>query len=59
VPIDNAIKEWTTTTIPADFDAIRHKWKTYHALRTFLSIAGFLCFSLFIFSDKTQKLRRV
>ena len=47
VPIDNNIKMWTATTIPTDFEAIRHKWRTYHAIRTFLSLASFLSFSLF------------
>ena len=27
VPIDNDIKEWTTLTVPRDFEEIRHKWK--------------------------------
>jgi uncharacterized membrane protein len=51
VPIDNNIKMWTATTIPADFEAIRHKWRTYHAIRTFLSLASFLSFSLFVLND--------
>ena len=51
VPIDNNIKMWTATTIPVDFEAIRHKWRTYHAIRTFLSLASFLSFSLFVLND--------
>jgi uncharacterized membrane protein len=51
VPIDNNIKMWTATTIPVDFEAIRHKWRTYHAIRTFLSLASFACFSLFVLND--------
>jgi len=56
VPIDNDIKEWTTTTIPRDFEEIRHKWKTYHAIRTFLSLASFVCFSLFILGNRNTEL---
>jgi len=54
VPIDNTIKQWTAATIPADFEQIRYKWKTYHAIRTFLSLAGFACFSLFILSESQK-----
>jgi len=48
VPIDNDIKEWTSATVPGNFEEIRHTWKSYHALRTFLSLAGFICFSFFV-----------
>ena len=48
VPIDNAIKGWTLTTLPAEFEEIRSRWKAYHAIRTFLSLASFLFYSLFI-----------
>ena len=51
VPIDNDLKVWTATTIPVDFETIRHKWRTYHAIRTFLSLASFACFSLFVLND--------
>ena len=53
VPIDNAIKEWTT--VPLDFEEIRLKWKTYHAIRTFLSLTSFVCFSLFILSSRSNE----
>jgi len=55
VPIDNAIKDWTTATIPQDFTEIRHKWKTYHAFRTFLSLVSFVCFSIFIYSNRGEE----
>ena len=54
VPIDNAIKQWTAATIPANFEQIRYKWKTYHAIRTFLSLTGFICFALFILSEQQK-----
>ncbi len=53
VPIDNAIKEWTSATIPLDFEKIRYKWKTYHAIRTFISLTSFASFAVFTLSDKT------
>ena len=55
VPIDNDIKEWTTLTVPRDFEEIRHKWKTYHALRTFLSLGSFVCYSLFIPGNRNNE----
>ncbi|HEU5235866.1 MAG TPA: anthrone oxygenase family protein [Pyrinomonadaceae bacterium] len=43
VPIDNQIKQWTVTTLPADWQAIRDRWEFYHGLRTFASLAGLAC----------------
>jgi hypothetical protein len=40
VPIDNQIKVWTITTIPADWQMLRDRWEFFHALRTFVSIAA-------------------
>jgi hypothetical protein len=54
VPIDNSIKDWTPSTIPADFDEIRERWKSYHAIRTFLSVSGFLFFSLFVYRNQDR-----
>jgi hypothetical protein len=50
VPIDNDLKEWTSVNLPADFEDIRKKWKTFHAIRTFTSLLSFAFYSLFIFS---------
>lgn len=41
VPIDNQLKNWTATTLPSDWETIRARWKFYHMLRTFSSVAGF------------------
>ncbi len=43
VPIDNAINRWTADTLPADWTATRDRWETFHASRTFASLAGFAC----------------
>jgi len=55
VPIDNNIKEWTTASVPQDFEEIRHKWKNSHAMRTGLSLASFACFSLFTLSNRNKE----
>ena len=41
VPIDNAIARWTADTLPPDWTSIRNRWESYHAARTFVSLAGF------------------
>jgi uncharacterized membrane protein len=48
VPIDDRIKEWTTSTMPLNWELIRSRWDYYHALRTFSSLASFGCFALSI-----------
>jgi len=40
VPIDNQIRVWTETTLPADWQDIRARWAGVHTLRTFLSLAA-------------------
>jgi len=40
VPIDNQIKTWTETTVPANWESLRVRWDTFHTLRTFTSIAS-------------------
>ena len=42
VPIDNQIKRWTVSTLPAEWEALRSKWQLYHTIRTFTSIGSFL-----------------
>ena len=56
VPIDNEIKEWTTSTVPQDWEVIRSKWKTFHAIRTFASLASFACFSLFLLISRNHSI---
>jgi uncharacterized membrane protein len=43
VPIDNDIRRWTVTTLPADWTATRDRWETYHTLRTFVSATALGC----------------
>ena len=46
VPIDNQIKEWTSQTTPPDWEAIRNRWEFFHTMRTFISMASFLAYSI-------------
>ena len=48
VPIDNDITKWTSSTIPANWEAIRAKWDLWHTVRTFLSLISFACFSYLV-----------
>jgi uncharacterized membrane protein len=41
VTIDDAIARWTLDTLPSDWTSIRSRWETYHAARTFITLAGF------------------
>ena len=44
VPIDYQIKEWTLTSIPADWESLRAKWQCFHTTRTFLCLGSFASF---------------
>lgn len=48
VPMDNQIKEWTSATVPPDWERLRDKWKTFHAIRTFACLGSFACFAEFV-----------
>jgi hypothetical protein len=55
VPIDNEIKNWTSANLPVDFEFIRKRWKTFHAIRTFTSLASFAFYSWFILARYDRK----
>jgi uncharacterized membrane protein len=40
VPIDNQIKEWTATSLPANWQQLRDRWELFHVIRTWASVAG-------------------
>lgn len=46
VPIDNQIKTWAPDTLPENWTALRARWKLFHALRTFISILGFVSLTI-------------
>jgi uncharacterized membrane protein len=49
VPIDNQIKQWTGSTVPAEWGAIRSHWELFHTARTFTSLASFGLFAAGLF----------
>jgi Anthrone oxygenase len=48
VPIDNQIRLWSGTTIPADFASLRNTWQWFHSLRTVTSLTSFASIALSI-----------
>jgi len=44
VPMDNKIKTWEVSTIPAEWTAIRDRWEYYHTMRTFVSLGAMAFF---------------
>jgi uncharacterized membrane protein len=46
VPIDNRIRTWTVSSLPADWKALRGRWEVYHTVRTFCSLASFVALLL-------------
>lgn len=44
VPLDYQIKEWTVTSIPANWGSLRDRWQFYHTIRTFLCLGSFATF---------------
>ncbi len=46
VPIDNQIRTWTDGNLPNDWQLIRDRWQFYHTDRTFLALAGMICFMM-------------
>src|SRR5262249_59994901 len=44
VPIDNQIRGWTPTTVPADWSALRDRWAVFHLVRTFASLMAVVAF---------------
>jgi uncharacterized membrane protein len=54
VPIDNHIKTWTTETIPANWQSLRHTWNQFHTLRTITSVLSFSFLGLGILNRNPQ-----
>jgi len=46
VPIVNDIKNWTHSTKPNNWEAIRNRWKFFHVIRTFVSLTSFGSFAI-------------
>ena len=58
VPIDNEIRVWTADTIPGDWLEKRQTWNLFHSIRTFLSLASFACFSVFVIFENRNAGRK-
>jgi hypothetical protein len=58
VPIDKQIEQWTVTTLPADWQAIRDRWELYHTIRTFVSIAALGLVTASSLVDRHEEIRR-
>src|SRR5262245_57131230 len=58
VPIDNQIKVWSVSTLPADWQTLRDRWEFYHALRTFLSIAALASVTASALADRWENKQR-
>ena len=56
VPINIEMKKWNPASPPADWLLILDKWDLYNAIRTFTSIAGFIC--LLIADVRFKKIRQ-
>jgi hypothetical protein len=40
VPIDNQIEGWTVATLPSNWQQLRDRWELFHAIRSWVSVAG-------------------
>ena len=40
VPLDNQFNAWTATTLPANWQQLRDRWKWIHVIRSWISVAG-------------------
>jgi len=45
VPIVNRIIQWTESTVPTDWEAVRHRWVRFHVLRTAAALLSFASFA--------------
>lgn len=59
VPIDNDIAEWTTLSIPSDWEDIRGRWEYFHSIRTYCSVASFACFALAVINNRNKTRTRI
>ena len=40
VPIDHQVQQWTSSTLPANWQETRDRWQWYHTIRTFAALGG-------------------
>jgi uncharacterized membrane protein len=56
VPIDNDIKQWSATSFPEDWNAIRGRWEYFHAIRTLTAFLSFASYGLSVLIHKERRL---
>jgi uncharacterized membrane protein len=58
VPLDNQFAAWTVMSLPANWEQLRDRWEFFHALRSWVSVAGLallLGAALFERADSARK----
>ncbi len=55
VPIDNQIRSWTPSAIPAEFSSLRDRWQSFHSVRTLTSLASFASLALSIILSPARR----
>jgi uncharacterized membrane protein len=53
-PINAEIMNWSITSLPVGWEAVRDKWWRWHIVRTLLSIAGTAVLIVAIFHDRNR-----
>ncbi|MGH9899163.1 MAG: anthrone oxygenase family protein [Pyrinomonadaceae bacterium] len=60
VPIDILIEQWTVTSLPENWRELRDRWEVFHAIRTWISLAGFaLLLAGALFNRDNTSVRRL
>ncbi len=52
-PINSEVMTWSTVAMPADWDAIRHNWWTWHAVRLAASAVAFAALIGAVFTERS------
>jgi uncharacterized membrane protein len=43
VPIGYQIKQWSSASLPSNWEQVRDRWQFYHTIRTFISLGALGC----------------
>jgi uncharacterized membrane protein len=58
VPIDNQIKQWTVSSLPANWQVLRDRWEFYHTVRTFVALAALAFVVIASMATRSEEMRR-
>jgi hypothetical protein len=53
-PVNQAVRGWTSTTLPSDWPAYRLRWETGHALAALLAVIGLIAMARAYFVETSQ-----